>query len=128
MDRGLWPQARQGGPSVDLQLSWPDLPTLIDLTAALYAEAGAPPQRLWALGTDSLRLRCWLGEATKAEGHPIVQRAALLLDAGAVPVGVGSLLRSVARDRMPTNAKVLMAALQRAWDPEAVLATRVGLL
>lgn len=128
MDRGLWPQARQGGPSVDLQLSWPDLPTLIDLTTALYAEAGAPPQRLWALGNESLRLRCWLGEAAKAEGHPIVQRAALLMDAGAVPVGVGSLLRSAARDRMPTNAKVLMAALQRAWDPEGVLATRVGLL
>lgn len=128
MDRGLWPQRRQGGPSVDLQLSWPDLPTLLDLTSALYAEAAAPPQRLWALGSDSLRLRCWLGQALKAELHPLVQRAALLFDAGAVPVGVGSLLRTAARDRMPTNAKVLMAALQRAWDPEGVLATRVGLL
>lgn len=128
MDRGLWPQARHGGPSIDLQLSWPDLPTLLDLTDALYFEAAAPPQRLWALGQDGLRLRCWLGEALKADQHPLVQRAALWMDAGAVPVGVGSLLRTAARDRMPTNAKVLMAALQRAWDPEGVLATRVGLL
>lgn len=136
LDGGLWPQAASGQPSIELQMSWPDLATLLDLTTALYAEAGTPPQRLWALGTETLRLRCGLAAAAPAEGaaaikpeqHPLIQRASLLMDAGAVPVGVGSLLRAAARDRMPTNAKVLMAALQRAWDPEGVLATRVGLL
>ena len=138
LDGGLWPQAAPALPCIDLQMSWPDVATLLDLTNALYAEAGAPPQRLWAMGTETLRLRCWLSGAApsetdgtpaiKPEQHPLVQRAALLMDAGAVPVGVGSLLRATARDRMPTNAKVLMAALQRAWDPEGVLATRVGLL
>lgn len=138
LDGGLWPKPASVHPSIDLQLSWPDVATLLDLTSALYAEAGAPPLRLWALGTETLRLRCWLAggaaagteaaPAIKPEQHPLVLRAALLMDAGAVPVGVGSLLRATARDRMPTNAKVLMAALQRAWDPEGVLTTRVGLL
>ncbi len=127
LQAGPWPQPREDQPALDLRSSWPDLPGLLDLTAALYAEAGQTSQRTLAFGGDSVRLRCPLG-SLRSELHPLISRAGLLLEAGAVPVGFGSHLRSAARDRMPTSTKVLLTALQRAWDPESVLATRTGLL
>ncbi len=124
---GEWPLHATTQPALELRLSWPDLPSLYDLTAALYAEAGQTGDRTWVLGGDSVLLRCGF-QSTRPELHPLVTRAVLLLDAGAAPLGFGSLLRAAGRDRMPTSAKVLLTALQRAWDPEGVLASRVGVL
>lgn len=125
---GDWPVRRDASqPSLDLRVSWPDLAALLDLTSALYAEAGQPAQRTLAFGADSVRMRCPLG-SLRSELHPLVSRAGLWLEAGAVPVGFGSQLRTAARDHMPTSTKVLLTALQRAWDPESVLSSRTGLL
>ena len=126
MDLGAWPQHQPHRAGIDWRVSWPELPGVCDLTSALYAEAGERPDRLWAFGSTGVRLRCHL--AGRAETHPLVTRAALLLEAGAVPVGVGSLLRGAARDHLATGTKVLLAGLQRAWDPEAVLAARTGVV
>ena len=121
----LWPKHQPHRPSVDWRASWPELPGLYDLTTALYAEADQPPDRVWAFGCEGVRVRCTL--AGRPEAHPLVLRAGLLLDAGAVPIGVGSLLRPVARDHLATSTKVLLAGLQRAWDPESSLAAKTGL-
>lgn len=127
LQAGPWPRSAEPSPGLDLRLSWPDLPGILDLTSALYAEAGQHPDRAWALGAESVRLRCRLG-SLRPELHPLIARIALLLDGGAAPVAFGSLLRAAGRDRMPTSAKVLLAALQRAWDPEGVLSVRTGIL
>ena len=127
LQAGAWPLRAAAQPSLELRLSWPDLPGLYDLTSALYAEVGQVGERTWALGADSVLLRCSFG-SVRPELHPLVARSLLLFDAGAAPLGFGSLLRSAGRERMPTSAKVLLTALQRAWDPEGVLSSRVGVL
>ncbi|MBM4342401.1 MAG: FAD-binding oxidoreductase [Deltaproteobacteria bacterium] len=130
MQGGAWPQGANHEPCVDLQVAWPDFANVLDVSQALYAEAGHSPARRWSFGVDGARVRCALpvdaDGVLRAEAHPLVARAGWLFDAGAVPVGAGSLLRSAVRDRMPTAAKVLGAALQRAWDAEGVLAGRTG--
>lgn len=131
MQQGQWPAAVEHGPVVDVLVGWPDVPTLWDVTQALYGEAGQPPQRIWSFGHDGARLRCVVtvdaAGGQRIDTHPIVARAGALFDAGAVPTHVGSLLRPAARERMPTAAKVLGAALQRAWDPEGNLAGKTGI-
>ena len=125
MEASAWPRPAPVGHALDWRVPWPDVASVWDLTAALYADAGEAPGRIWAFGADGVRLRCLI--ATRPDTHPLVVRAGLLMDAGAVPIGVGSLLRTAARDRLPTSSKVLLAALQRAWDPESVLAVRTGI-
>jgi hypothetical protein len=70
---------------------------------------------------DGVRLRCVL-PGPKPEQHPLVARASLLLDAGAVPMPGPPRLRQMLRERTPPAAKVLLQALSRAWDPDGVLA------
>lgn len=129
---GEFPRRGEHSPSVDVRVAWPDMAAIADVTAALYAEAGAAPRRLWSFAADGVRLRCGLDVdadgSARWESHPLVQRAHWLFEAGAVPVTVGSLLRAPVRERMTTGAKVLLAALQRAWDPEGALAGKTGTL
>lgn len=130
MQAGAWPQPVEHRACVDLLVAWPDLANVLDVSQALYAEVGQVPDRVWTFGADGARLRCGVpvdsDGVLRAESHPLVSRAGWLFDAGAVPVGAGSLLRAAVRERMPTAAKVLGAALQRAWDAESVLAGRTG--
>jgi FAD/FMN-containing dehydrogenase len=125
---GEWPRApKLVGPALDLRVSWPDVAAVLDVSDALYAEAGQAPARQWALGQGYVRLRCLLDGATTSP-HPLVLRAAHLLDAGAIPIGTGSRLRQSARDRIPPAVKVLLASLARTWDPDGVLSSKSGLL
>jgi len=126
---GEWPKpvAAHAPATLDLRVAWPDVPGVLDVIDALYAEAGEVPVRAWAVGGSYLRLRCDL-QSVRADVHPLVQRVHHLLDAGAVPIATGSRLRNAARERMPPAAKVLLTALARAWDPEGVLSPRTGVI
>ncbi len=115
------------GPTLELRVSWPDVAAVLDVADALGAELTDPPVRQWAVGSDYLRLACSL-EGARPDQHPLVLRGHHLLDAGAVPIASGQRLRAATRERMPPAAKVLLAALARAWDPEGVLSPRMGVL
>lgn len=125
---GEWPRAPTApAAALELRVSWPDVAAVLDVADALSAELTDPPQRAWAVGADWLRLSCSL-DGARPEQHPLIVRGHHLLDAGAVPIASGQRLRGAARERMPPAAKVLMAALARAWDPEGVLSSRAGVL
>ncbi len=134
LDDGPWPDRNDGalGPSVDLRVQWSDVSAVLDVIEALVAEADpdAPKpvaHRCWALGGEFLRLSVQLGDG-RADQHPLIRGVAHIIDAGAVPIGVGSRLREAVRDRMTPSAKVLLTALGRAWDPDGVLSPATGLL
>jgi FAD/FMN-containing dehydrogenase len=116
-----WPKSREPAACLDLRVAWPDAPAVLDTIAALSVEA--PVGRGLALGLDGVRLRCVL-PGPRPEQHPLIQRATLLLDAGAVPMPGSPRLRQLVRERTPPAAKVLLQALARAWDPDGVLAER----
>ncbi len=126
---GPWPRPdRLPSATLDLRLSWADAAKVLDVSDALCAAAGeAVVSRHWAMGADQLRLRHLLGEG-RPDRHPLVLGIRHLIDAGALPIGLGSRLRDPARARMGSATKVLLAGLQRAWDPDAVIGPRSGLL
>ncbi len=125
---GRWPQKRpRKGPSISLHVSWPDAATVHDLVAALTTVENAPPTTIqWSMGADGVRMRCTCDGPSAR--HPLVQGGKHLLDAGAVPIGVGTNLRELARARMPTSSRILTTALNRAFDPDGVLSSKIGVL
>lgn len=127
-DQGEWPQTTpRSGPSISLHLSWPDVAVLYDLIAALtHVDGAAATTTTWALGADGVRVRCACdGPAAR---HPLVQGGKHLFEAGAVPLGAGAALREFGRARMAPSTRILTTALGRAFDPDAVLAAKRGLL
>jgi hypothetical protein len=116
---------RLDGDLLDLRLSWPDAPKVLDVVDALAAGGKRPVRRLWSFGQDGARLRLLLPTGASAR-HPLRAGAQHLLDAGAVPVRAEGALRELLRERMPSAAKVLLAALARVWDPDDLLVTDVG--
>lgn len=119
-----WPDPLPPEPSLILQVPWPDLPAVLDVTDAVCHQGNVPLRRLWAVGQDALRLQLPLGELTP---HPLVTHAGLLLDAGALPIAAGTRWRPLLRERMGPGAKVTLTALQRVFDPDAVISPRSGL-
>ena len=122
------PQVRQPATraaTLDLRVAWPDVSAVLDVVDALAAEGGPLLGRRWSLGMDFMRLQCTL-PGTRADLHPLVQRISLIADAGALPISSGARLRTVSRERMAAPAKILLAALARAWDPDAVLSPKGG--
>lgn len=109
---------------LDVRLSWPDAPKLLDVLDALAADAPPVPRR-WSLGQDGARVRLLL-PAHDAERHAIVRGASHWLDAGALPTRVDGALRDMVRERMPSTARVLLSALGRAFDPDDVMASSRG--
>ena len=127
-EAGAWPQPTAlRGPALTMHVSWPDAAAVHDITRALTSAEGAPPtQTAWALGEDGVKLRCAC--EGPAQRHPLIAGSRHLLDAGAVPIGAGAMLREAARARMAPSSKILTTALARAFDPDGVLATKSGLL
>jgi hypothetical protein len=128
-EAGPWPRSDAlPSAALNLRLSWADAGKVLDVSDALCAAAGeATVPRSWAMGADQLRLRHLLGDG-RADRHPLVLGIRHLIDAGALPIGLGSRLREPARARMGSATKVLLAGLQRAWDPDEVIGPRSGLL
>ena len=128
-EAGPWPRVGQvSQASLDLRLGWADAAKVLDVSDALCASASAEPvARQWAIGGDHLRLRHILG-AQRPDRHPLVVGVHHFLDAGALPIGLGSRLRDAGRARMVSATKVLLAGLQRAWDPDEVIGPRSGVL
>ncbi len=126
---GEWPRAESLPPAtLDLRMSWADAAKVLDVSDALCAGADdLQVARSWAMGADQLRLRHLLGPG-RPDRHPLVLGVRHLIDAGALPIGLGSQLRDPARARMGSATKVLLAGLQRAWDPDGVIGPRSGLL
>ncbi len=119
-----WPQPRPTPPPLELQVAWPDIPAVLDVTDALAARAGLPVQRAWAVGVDTVRLRL---PGCEASGLAILNDLTHLLDAGAVPIAAGLRWRPALRERMSPAAKVVLASLQRSLDPDGVISARSGL-
>jgi hypothetical protein len=122
---GEWPRPAIAAqhPRLDLRVAWTDLNAVLDVSDALYAEAGNSPVRTWAAGGDYLRLSCDLG-GERPDLHPLLTKTGTLLDAGALPIGPGSRLRRAVHEKMTLAAKVLLTSLARAFDPDGVLAPR----
>lgn len=128
-EAGPWPRAEPpAGACLDLRLGWADAAKVLDVSDALCAEpAEAPFSRTWAMGADHLRLRQALG-TDKPGRHPLVAGVHHFLDAGALPIGLGRRLRDPGRARMASATKVLLAGLQRAWDPDDIIGPHSGVL
>ncbi|GEM_PF-3021142 len=127
-EAGAWPRPVDSRrTSLDLHVSWPDAASVFDIIAALCAPEQTPATDVsWALGSDGIRVRCAFDGL--ASRHPLIKGVSHLLDAGAVPIGVGAELRDVARARMGTSSRVLTTALVRAFDPDNVLSGKIGVL
>jgi hypothetical protein len=104
---------------LELQVAWPDVLSVLDVSDALAARAGMPVARAWSVGADALRLRLPAPGQLADAGH--------LLDAGAVPIAAGSGWRQAVRERMSPAAKVVLTALHRAFDPDGLVSPRSGL-
>ncbi len=115
----VWPEARSAQAQVQVNVAWPDIPALLDVTDALAARTAAPAQRAWSVGPDAVRLRL------PALSAP--QDIALLLDAGAVPIAASTQWRQAIRDRMSPAAKVVLTSLHRAFDPDGLISPKAGL-
>ncbi|MSP92366.1 MAG: FAD-binding oxidoreductase [Myxococcales bacterium] len=122
---GEWPRpAIAAQPArLDLKVAWTDMPALLDVSDALFAEAETPPHRTWAAGPDYLRVSLDLGDQ-RPDVHPLIVRGGSLVEAGGLPIGPGARLRRSVQDRTTPGAKVLLQGLGRAFDPEGVLAVR----
>jgi hypothetical protein len=114
-----WPQPRPAMPMLELQVAWPDIPALLDVTDALAGQANLLPDRAWSVGADAVRLR--------VPAHGAVQHVGLLLDAGAVPIAVSAQWRQAVRERMSPASKVVLTSLHRAFDPDGLISAKSGL-
>lgn len=119
-----WPHADGPMSGILLQVAWPDLPGLLDVTDAVAGRAATPVHRSWSAGPDGLRL---LLPVSGAGPQPWLAQASALMDAGALPVAVGAAWRQAVRDRMPPAAKVALTALHRALDPDGLMSPGHGL-
>ena len=128
-EAGPWPRLEaSAGATLDLRLGWADAAKVLDVSDALCASASAAPfARSWAMGADHVRLRHGLG-TDKPGRHPLVAGVHHFLDAGALPIGLGNRLRDAGRARMVSATKVLLAGLQRAWDPDDIIGPQSGVL
>ncbi|MCO4760003.1 MAG: FAD-binding oxidoreductase [Myxococcales bacterium] len=126
---GQWPEASKvTGATFEVRCSWPDALKVLDVSDALQASAEGPKVlRSWAFGADYVRIR-YRFRGPGSERHPLVTGVRHLLDAGAVPVGLGGALRNIARERMGPGSKVLLTGLSRTWDPDGVLGSPAGLV
>lgn len=128
---GDWPeQAQARGATFELRCSWPDALKVLDVSDALLASddsAGPKVKRSWAFGADYVTVRHRFRGGDSAR-HPLITGVRHLLDAGAVPVGLGGALRAIGRERMGPTSKVLLTGLSRAWDPDGVLGSPAGLV
>lgn len=130
-EAGDWPEA--GGPQgalFEVRSPWPDASKVLDVSDALIAsaESDAPKvRRSWAMGADYVRVRHRF-RGPGGDRHPLVTGVRHLLDAGAVPAGLGGAMRAVGRERMGPGSKVLLTGLSRAWDPDGVLGNPAGLV
>lgn len=79
------------------------------------------------MSSDFVRMRHHF-EGEGPHRHPLISGVRYLLDAGAVPVALEGPMRGIAKERMDSGTKVLLAGLTRAWDPDGVLGDPPGLL
>lgn len=111
-------------PALELHCAWPDAPHVLDVVDAL-ADVGGAGVRRWALGAEGVTLALWPAAAAPDLGA-LVRGLPYLLDAGAVPTRVDGAVREAVRDRVPSQARVLLHALARAFDPDDVLVSGRG--
>ena len=116
-----WPRPSLSIPALELQVAWPDVVALLDVSDALAARLDVALHREWAVGVDALRLR--LHGLTSLP----VADLSHLLDAGAVPIAPSGRWRQALRERMSPAAKVVLTALHRAFDPDGIVSARSGL-